>query len=140
MLRGRRLGLGVVLRGAECLLLGGLVDLRLFESTLGRCPSDHGFIKRLVSLISLLLSRSNIGRILGKFLLCILQSLLLYESLCLGVINLLLTLSGLFLRCLKLGALLVDDLLCGRHVTLGGFDLVFGFGNFSVCLGEILLC
>ena len=68
------------------------------------------------------------------------QSLLLYESLCLGVINLLLTLSGLLLRCLKLGALLVDDLLCGRHVALGGFDLVFGFGNFSVCLGEILLC
>ena len=68
------------------------------------------------------------------------QSLLLYESLCLGVINLLLTLSGLLFRCLKLGALLVDDLFCGRHVALGGFDPAFGFGNFSVCLGEILLC
>ena len=140
MLRGRRLGLGVVLRGVEGLLLGSRVALRLFESTLGRRLGCRGFIKRLMSLVSLFLSRSNIGRILGKFLLCILQSLLLYESLCLGVINLLLTLSGLLFRCLKLGALLVDDLLCGRHVALGGFDLVFGFGNFSVCLGEILLC
>ena len=77
VLRGCCLGLGVVLRGVEGLLLGGLVKLRLFESTLGRCLGGHGFIKRLMSLVSLLLSRSNIGRILGKFLLFILQGLLL---------------------------------------------------------------
>ena len=44
------------------------------------------------------------------------------------------------MRCLKLGALLVDDLLCGRHVALSCFDLVFGFGNLPVRLSELLLC
>ena len=61
MLRGRRLGLGVVLRGVEGLLFGSLVELCLFESALGRRLGCRGFIKRLMGLVGFLLSRSNIG-------------------------------------------------------------------------------
>lgn len=68
MLRGRRLGLGVVLRGVEGLLLGSRVALRLFENTLGRRLGCRGFIKRLMSLVSLFLSRSNIGRLLCELI------------------------------------------------------------------------
>lgn len=77
MLRGRCLGLDAVLGDSEGLLLGSRVALRLFKSALGRRLSRRGFIERLMGLVSLLLGRSNIGRILGKFLPCILQSLLL---------------------------------------------------------------
>lgn len=68
MLRGRRLGLDAVRGDIEGLLLGSLVELRLFESALGRRLGRRGFIERLMGLVSLLLSRSNIGRILCELI------------------------------------------------------------------------